>query len=838
MKLRLTTPIEGEEAEFVVAFTSPFHRLYYNNNPGRLQEQRELRVAAEENAAAGEEPTGVIVGEERGHAEGGTFGVKRSSVWDYFRNVNEGRATRTVQSKGGPESRPNVIFRSVQCTVLMPGGEECGWGGTMWNGETGGMHKHVKKCKDTGHKSAADVLNSTSVNQVPDGNGGFVQKYTFAQLFDHHLRFTRMVVDTRLPANLVNKPSFVEYIQGFDKCIGLPCKNTMNKMMTCLYELVQEKQNAKISKLRVDYKGKNCLGVQWDSWQAPKLGDEPDGASFFGLAMTTVRENADGSLELVSELLHFEIFELGNHTGPNIKYVVEKVFKKKGIKHEGVDSMISLVCPDGAADGLSALKAMRGTPWRVCEAHNLNRTALYALGTAQAKASNSSNPDVRAVMRKHGTYVRLLSQAKLAAKLLREAQTDVGIAQSKALSTVKSSKTRWNGEYHKVKRNNILAPFIAKSLEKYRIQKISRPLSELPDPVGDDLDVIGSAISFEDLLFTNNNWKLSREIEACMKKAAETSVLIEGSAAANGKSTPLTPDQTDILLKQLRDSLKKETVVVPGVRKESTKDGRVLFRTPISSLLPGSKVVRKILAEQLDFRTIEVPLPPCRLVCMAMSKQKPMSEVLSLSEQDRAAAEYEFALRTVYNKELGGFTRATQSNGGTSVIASGSGGVRHVRKVKGPFDDSDEDEDDNEGSNGGVLLSLDPVASEIAAWKNIPTSTLLPHTKDGMLNQYSLMSSLKDSFPLHARVFKQNVAVLSTEANIERVFSASLAFSDPNMDAETLTLYTYLDANLKWYNVTVEEVKDKWRKKYGERSLEPKALAAHDSKVSSNNSSY
>jgi hypothetical protein len=163
-----------------------------------------------------------------------------------------------------------------------------------------------------------------------------------------------------------------------------------------------------------------------------------------------------------------------------------------------------------------------------------------------------------------------------------------------------------------------------------------------------------------------------------------------------------------------------------------------------------------------------------------------------------------------------------------ACLAVSAGG--HTR-VKGPFDDSD-DEGGTESEDTRADLLSDPVASEIAAWKNIPTSTLEAHTTGGMLNQFSLMSSLSAVFPLHKEVFKQNVATLPTEANIERAFSASLAFSDPNMDAETLTLFTYLDANLKWYDITVEEVKNKWREKYGERSLEPKDHGVH--KVSRN----
>lgn len=60
---------------------------------------------------------------------------------------------------------------------------------------------------------------------------------------------------------------------------------------------------------------------------------------------------------------------------------------------------------------------------------------------------------------------------------------------------------------------------------------------------------------------------------------------------------------------------------------------------------------------------------------------------------------------------------------------------------------------------------------------------------------------------------------LPHERNVLRVNSAAGLAADPNMDAETLSRHVYIAHNMDTYPFTLEEVKEKYMKKFGSKFL-------------------
>ena len=86
-----------------------------------------------------------------------------------------------------------------------------------------------------------------------------------------------------------------------------------------------------------------------------------------------------------------------------------------------------------------------------------------------------------------------------------------------------------------------------------------------------------------------------------------------------------------------------------------------------------------------------------------------------------------------------------------------------------------------------------------------------------MINHFSLMTKVKDNFPIVYAGFRQYVPCLPHEGNVERVNSAAKCASDPNMDAEKLSRRIYIQQNIKTYPVCLEKVKAKYIEKFGSR---------------------
>ena len=312
----------------------------------------------------------------------------------------------------------------------------------------------------------------------------------------------------------------------------------------------------------------------------------------------------------------------------------------------------------------------------------------------------------------------------------------------------------------------------------------------------EDDDIVGKELSRHLYILENSDWELSREMEAVLKKVSEVSKLVEGGGREGSR---LTPDHTDIFLRQLVDHCKEGVCFVPLARVMGYSRKRILVETYKHELSAPAREVQNILVEQLKFSTTEVPLPWSRQICIAMSKQLKHSKMVKLFDDFRG-------LQKIYDLNLGGVTASKPDLPSPGDKRSSSSAW---------FPDSDGDDSDLEGVSH-------PVDVEIRRWDDLAESDLSKYRgSDKIMNLYSFFSEHRTSFPLLFALFRQTAPGITHEANVERVNSAAQGLFDPNLDANTLSRYVYIVRNVPVYGMDLQAVRERYIKKYGGMLLPP-----------------
>jgi len=141
---------------------------------------------------------------------------------------------------------------------------------------------------------------------------------------------------------------------------------------------------------------------------------------------------------------------------------------------------------------------------------------------------------------------------------------------------------------------------------------------------------------------------------------------------------------------------------------------------------------------------------------------------------------------------------------------------RKARTSNGFFDNciGDDDPDPIEVGAGS-----DTVALEIAKWKVLPAETVGKYKDvDGLVDEFALLFSLREQFPLHCLLFKRLAADLPHEANAESTFSLSGRLSSDNTHTSPggLSTFVRINKNRAVYEPKREETFKAYRQKFGQ----------------------
>ena len=90
-----------------------------------------------------------------------------------------------------------------------------------------------------------------------------------------------------------------------------------------------------------------------------------------------------------------------------------------------------------------------------------------------------------------------------------------------------------------------------------------------------------------------------------------------------------------------------------------------------------------------------------------------------------------------------------------------------------------------------------------------------------MIDEYKMIFSLRDEFPLHYQLFRRMNSHISSEANAESTFSLSGKLSNNNRqtDSDNLSCLVRIESNRKNYTPSSDEVFKAYKSKFGNTTL-------------------
>ena len=93
--------------------------------------------------------------------------------------------------------------------------------------------------------------------------------------------------------------------------------------------------------------------------------------------------------------------------------------------------------------------------------------------------------------------------------------------------------------------------------------------------------------------------------------------------------------------------------------------------------------------------------------------------------------------------------------------------------------------------------------------------------ENGMIDEYKMIFSLRDEFPLHYQLFRRMNSHISSEANAESTFSLSGKLSNNNRqtDSDNLSCLVRIESNRKNYTPSSDEVFKAYKSKFGNTTL-------------------
>ena len=220
---------------------------------------------------------------------------------------------------------------------------------------------------------------------------------------------------------------------------------------------------------------------------------------------------------------------------------------------------------------------------------------------------------------------------------------------------------------------------------------------------------------------------------------------------------------------------------------------------------------RREMVTQLTTRFFTHIPSEARLVQLWISKQMPATKVLP---EDWVATAEAF-----YFKWL----RETAAIIGAPVRRSPPRQSKKKRRTSGggffdPDSESDHDADDAAADGEEEDAESDVVLVEVAKWKTLSSETIKPFMdRDGLLDEFKLLFSLRDQFPIHFTLFKRLASDLSHEANAESTFSLSGSLSNSNTqtDPSFLSTCVRINKNKDVFNPESATVFKAYRHKFG-----------------------
>ena len=480
------------------------------------------------------------------------------------------------------------------------------------------------------------------------------------------------------------------------------------------------------------------------------------------------------------------------------------------------------ITPDGDSAGVSALWYIEDLRdyVDVCVLHQLQRALLFALGKAGKPCENEH---ARELIRKHARIVKLSYQSRPVIDGLEEQQRIGNVPEQKRLRTVKTNTTRWGNTHKQIDVNVTLQPCIDPIVAEHKSNNKGKAVvDEAVDEEGDAAELktkdatgkesvrkIGRVkrreVMAEGVGLSMTDWKASTHLVAFLQAPFDAKEVIEKNDFLTGAQgiqlmknlyTKSDPENGMLVVKKL-----PRNVTYSARRKRKVED--LHWADLCEAVQVGSMVLQTELKERF-FGTEEYEKPSVmRLVQLHMSKQMPIASVLGDCLLAESKAAYLRCLRanaTMLAPPQKSPPKKANNSSQSSKLFSPPTSMQQCRGAGG------EDE-------------LDAVQREVEEWSVLPAAVISSHidVTTNMINEFSLMHAIKETFPLHYTTFRQTAAHISHEADVESLFSLAKGLTHWNMRPGFLRVLTLLKG-CTVFEPTIEDVWSAYKDKYGVHS--------------------
>ena len=92
-----------------------------------------------------------------------------------------------------------------------------------------------------------------------------MQKHNFAENFPHLVDLLWLRA-AGLTQALMEKDEFRDYVRGYDARASFPDHRTMHRIAQAVHALQRAQLISRISALKLQFKGRPCIGLQLDMW--------------------------------------------------------------------------------------------------------------------------------------------------------------------------------------------------------------------------------------------------------------------------------------------------------------------------------------------------------------------------------------------------------------------------------------------------------------------------------------------------------------------------------------------------------------------------------------------
>jgi hypothetical protein len=291
------------------------------------------------------------------------------------------------------------------------------------------------------------------VQLMHGADGSVTERMTFDEALPHHVRYVLWIVRDLDHFSKSVSNGMREYLTGLHPGYLPPCRATCYKLMYVIQGLIMAKIQAAAAKVREEV-GEPCFGATSDLWSLKNAKESFACMRLTMIVVSTIvlpgNKQATECLKQVSPVVAFSRFRENHHTG----HAIARWTKGVVIGMALTLACISVFTGDGAANNVKALKLLR-VPFQVCAPHNLQRAVLKAVGMSGAK-NKSSNPQVRALIRRNGNMTRSFHVSTVANKRLADAQEARGVAKKDIRSATHGHLIRWGGIYRSISRSRHL----------------------------------------------------------------------------------------------------------------------------------------------------------------------------------------------------------------------------------------------------------------------------------------------------------------------------------------------------------------------------------------------